>query len=226
MKKLWKVLKPIVYGYTFLYLLVFLVLLIISMFNVPLDNDNIYKWMIISVLVGTIPIIFISFLKYYKNEDKIKNNKLLLMFPLGIGISLFYNMLTINLLTNKEVTELPLIVVIMYTGILGPIFEELLFRYFSLNKAKEMFGKKKAIIYVAIFFAFMHSGFVSIIYAFIIGLVLGYIYLKNRNIVYPIMIHISANITSIFLKSFNIYLLIISIFLLIISGYFLKKIDK
>lgn len=223
MKKLWEVLKPIVYGYTFLYLLVFLVLFIYSIFNNSLDIENIYKCMITSILVGIIPIILISFFKYYKKEGKINICKLLLMIPLGIGISLFYNMLTINLLTNKDVKEIPLIIIILYTGILGPIFEELLFRYFSLNKAKKIYGKKMGIIYVTIFFAFMHSGLISITYAFIIGLVLGYVYLKNKNIIYPISVHISANITSIFLKSFNIYLLIISIFFLTISGYFLER---
>jgi len=145
------------------------------------------------------------------------------MIPLGIGTSLFYNMLTINFQPEQTLINLNIVILILYTVILGPIFEELVFRYVSLRKAKEVYKEKTAIIIISLIFALLHTGLINIIYAFIIGLLLSLIYKKYQNIIYPIIIHISANLTSIFIKDFNLILLIISIVLLLITYITLKK---
>lgn len=226
MKKFWYSIKTMVYAYTVQYLtLIFAILAYIYVTNDEeiLLSPKLYTYIIIGITITIIPLTIYLYKKNYQKESKINYQKLLSMIPLGIGISLFYNMLTINLKQSVPLMDLSLPVLIIYTAIIGPIYEEIVFRYVSLTKAKEMYTNKTAIILITTIFALMHSGIINIIYAFIIGLILALIYQKYKNIIYPIIIHISANFTSIFIKGYNTYLLIISIILLIVSIYLIKK---
>ena len=229
MKKLLKVLKPIIFGYGILYFitigLMILYYLTIGPDEIKMD-ENMISVMIVGITISIIPISTFIYKKYHIKEEKINIKRLLYMIPLGFGVSWFYNMLTINFNQNNELLDLHILIVIAYVVILGPIFEELLFRYLALNKAKKVYSEKIALIIISISFGLMHSGLIGIIYAILIGYLLGYIYIKEKNILYPIIIHISANLASIFVSDFNIIFLIISIFLLLISYFLLFKRNK
>lgn len=107
---------------------------------------------------------------------------------------------------------------------MGPIFEEILFRYTALNKARERYTLWQSIIMISLVFALLHSGLINMIYAFILGLLVSYVYVNNGNILYPMVMHIAANGTSLFINNFNIYLLIISLIVIIIYlVLFIKK---
>ena len=60
------------------------------------------------------------------------------------------------------------------------------------------------------------------IYAFIIGMVNAYLYLKKKDILIPIVIHMSANIFVNILNSYNLYVLVIGIFLVILSTIIIR----
>ena len=60
------------------------------------------------------------------------------------------------------------------------------------------------------------------IFAFIIGIVNGYLYSTKRDILIPIFVHISANMIATFLFGYNGVILILG-FLLIIISYFIIK---
>ena len=122
------------------------------------------------------------------------------------------------------VITIPLYISIISTGIIGPILEEVLFRYILLNNLKKFNTSKKSIIIATLIFAIVHGSIIKIIYAFILGLILNIIYHKYNNIKANILIHISANIIAIFLSSFNIYILILSIIGLIVSSISIRKI--
>lgn len=228
MKKLWYSLKTFVYSYTVQYIFLVVGLIIFFMIsgrNMMLINDeDIYKYTVIGSGIAMIPISIYLYKKYKIKESKIKVNKLLLMIPLGLSISLFYNMLTLKLQTN-QVLDLNFYLVFIYVVILAPIFEELVFRYITLRKAKEMYSEKRAVILVSLVFALMHDGIISIIYAFLIGLVFCYVYKKYKNILYPMVLHISANMMSMFITEFNLIALIVSFISLIIIVFYLKKED-
>ena len=226
MKKIWYSIKTICLSYLVQTIAMFIGIIFYIILNKELSEINmdiLIKYLIIAVTISTVPISLFLLKKYRLKETKIEYPKLLLMIPLGVGISLFYNMLTINLLEEGTLLNLNIILLILYTAILGPIYEELVFRYVALRKAKEVYKENTAIIVITTFFALLHTGIISIIYAFIIGLILAYVYKKHKNILYPIMIHISANFTSIFIKGFNIWLLLISIIILVLTYIFLKK---
>ena len=78
------------------------------------------------------------------------------------------------------------------TVLIGPIFEEIIFRGFSLSLLKK-YGNEFAILLSAISFGIMHIVFPQTLSAFITGLLYGYIALKY-GLKYSIIFHISNNL--------------------------------
>lgn len=72
--------------------------------------------------------------------------------------------------------------------LLPAVFEELFFRKVIIDRMAQ-YGKGTAIIFSAIVFALFHGNFTQLFYALFVGLLLGYVYIKTRNIVYPILLH-------------------------------------
>ena len=82
----------------------------------------------------------------------------------------------------------------IYIIIMTPIFEELFFRRFLLEKLIKTNSNFKSLFVSSLCFSFVH--FITpynIIPTFIAGLVLGLIYIKTRKIGYTILLHILVN---------------------------------
>ena len=138
---------------------------------------------------------------------------------IGISLSCILNML-IFLINKTEVTGAPNKLILLITSsLIGPIYEEIIFRSIFYNKLKEFNSTKKSIIITTIVFLLLHLNITKIIYAFILGLILNTIYEKDNNITSPIIIHIGANMISLFLFNYTPLILILSIILLIVSLY-------
>ena len=80
----------------------------------------------------------------------------------------------------------------LYMGVGAPIAEELLFRGLVLRKL-EPYGKRFAIVLSAFAFAVFHGNLVQIPYAFMVGLVLGYVALEY-NILWAMVLHMINNL--------------------------------
>ena len=80
----------------------------------------------------------------------------------------------------------------LYMGVGAPIAEELLFRGLVLRKL-EPYGKRFAIVLSAFAFAMFHGNLVQIPYAFMVGLVLGYVALEY-NILWAKVLHMINNL--------------------------------
>lgn len=180
------------------------------------------------IVIGTLAIIFIEICyiiyKYRKDifDINIGNN---LYFPyvlLGTGIAVIYNMIIFKLGIINDVTNIDIFINIIVSAIIGPIFEEILFRYSLINKLEIYFSRKWSIWLSTIIFALCHTGIYTMIFAFIIGIVNGYLYSTKRDILIPIFVHISANMIATFLFGYNSVILILG-FLLIIISYFIIK---
>ena len=106
---------------------------------------------IIIIFIIMLPILYKGF-KKYKTKNKIKLNNILIVVLLGISICLIYNISIFNLnnifnFTNQfKLSELPIYVQIISSGIVGPILEELTFRGIVYNKLKEFNKPMKSII--------------------------------------------------------------------------------
>ena len=86
---------------------------------------------------------------------------------------------------------------LLVTGIAMPVVEELLFRGIIQNRLREYLKPGHAIILSAVLFGLYHGNTLQVIYALLIGLLLGYVYEKFHNIAAPIALHCFANIVSV-----------------------------
>lgn len=82
-----------------------------------------------------------------------------------------------------------------FVALLGPIAEEFLFRKFMIDRLS-IYGDKLAIIVSAVAFGFFHGNLYQFFYAALLGLILGYLYTKTRNVWYPIALHMAINFFS------------------------------
>ena len=78
--------------------------------------------------------------------------------------------------------------------ILAPIGEELVFRKLLIDRLRR-WGDKIAILISAAFFALFHGNLFQFFYAFLLGLILGYLYTRTGRIRYSIFLHAAVNLT-------------------------------
>lgn len=77
--------------------------------------------------------------------------------------------------------------------ILSPVFEEFLFRGILAYEFKQSFSSNTFLIVQAILFSVMHDQVLQIGYTFLLGLILGYIYIKFKNLMIPLLVHFGFN---------------------------------
>lgn len=104
--------------------------------------------------------------------------------------------------------------------VMAPIFEELICRKLLIDRLAK-FGEKSAILFSALCFAIIHGNLFQFFYAFGIGLIFGYIYIRTRNITYTMLGHFILNLFGgpvVYMLNgvFNEY--IVGIMLLILSA--------
>ncbi len=168
----------------------------------------------------------ITYIIYIIKKHRIKVNKYNLIdnYPkiyLFISIPLFLNSL-ILLINNQKIPTINIYIALFGSVIIGPILEELVFRYLIYNNLNKFNKKNTSIILSSLIFALVHNGFINIVYAFIIGTILTIIYSKNKNIKEVIILHMVANLMSLLIKEYNPVILISSFLCLIFSLYIIK----
>ncbi len=217
MKYLWKLILSL----KEVFLLMILQYLILIICFIVFGPD---KTLVIgSILFIILQIIYIL----YKSRDikfKLDYKSYIPLVMLGVGVAGVYNMFIFRLdFANDVTSDVNILFSIICTGIMGPIFEEFLFRY-DLIKRLSLFNNKKwlVILLASIIFAFCHTGITSIIYAFIVGIINSYIYMKDKDIIKPIIVHMAMNTFVIFLTGYNLYILMLSILLIVISALIIK----
>lgn len=80
----------------------------------------------------------------------------------------------------------------LMTAVIAPIVEELLFRKLFLDRTR-VWGEKTAMILSALLFGLFHGNFYQFFYAFGIGLLLAYVYLRTGKLRHIITIHMVIN---------------------------------
>lgn len=88
----------------------------------------------------------------------------------------------------------------LYGALIGPIAEEFLFRGITLRQAEKFLPFWAANILQALIFGVYHMNMLQGIYAFVIGLLLGYV-CKRGKIHSSILLHILFNIWGLFLSN-------------------------
>lgn len=81
---------------------------------------------------------------------------------------------------------------IVFTVILAPVLEELVFRQNLIDRTAA-YGEKTAVLFSALCFGMFHMNLYQFFYAFGIGVILGYVYLRTRDLRYSIGMHMIVN---------------------------------
>lgn len=81
---------------------------------------------------------------------------------------------------------------LVFVVILTPIVEEWFFRKQILSRLRA-YGEKKAIVFSALAFALFHMNIFQFFYAFGLGLILGYMYVRTSKLRYSIFLHMIVN---------------------------------
>ena len=97
-------------------------------------------------------------------------------------------------LINEVVTSgLP--IGILMTVLIAPVVEELVFRKLMLDRIRNC-GEKTAIVFSALCFGLFHGNLTQFLYAFSVGLFLGYVYCKTGKVLYTMIMHALLNLLS------------------------------
>ncbi|MCF0162361.1 MAG: CPBP family intramembrane metalloprotease [Fusobacterium necrophorum] len=83
--------------------------------------------------------------------------------------------------------------IFLLAAIIAPLLEEVVFRGIVLRSIEKLRGTAAALISSSIIFGIFHGNLVQFVYTFIMGIIAGYVYIKTRNILFPVFIHFGNN---------------------------------
>ena len=180
-----------------------------------LENETLYA--LINQLMNAVPQYLIAFpvvLLFLKNVRVVKRNEkskmsikeLFSMLCIAEFLMIVGNIIGTSLnLTVESITggsvdnavadmieNTPIWLLTIFVVILAPIFEELVFRKLLMDRLLVL-GDKMAILLSALAFGAFHGNLYQFFYAFLVGLVFGYIYARTRDIKYPMILHAVVN---------------------------------
>ena len=81
---------------------------------------------------------------------------------------------------------------LVFMVLLAPVLEELICRKMLIDRMA-VYGEKLAVVTSALIFALFHQNLVQVIYAFGLGVVLGYIYIRTGKIALCMLLHAIIN---------------------------------
>ena len=90
-------------------------------------------------------------------------------------------------------TDNALLPKVLFLVILAPVIEEYIFRKQLIDRM-HIYGEKLAVITSALMFGLFHGNLSQFFYAFALGLVFGYVYLKTGKLRYSIGLHMLINL--------------------------------
>lgn len=99
----------------------------------------------------------------------------------------------------------PSLILVLYSVLIGPVCEELIFRGLTLKYAKRAMPFWVANFLQALLFGVFHMNMIQGVYAFVVGIVLGFICEKSRSIYPSMLFHILFNIWGTFSPDWFMY---------------------
>jgi membrane protease YdiL (CAAX protease family) len=156
--------------------------------------------------------------KKFINEAKLSKGLSLKIIGIciicGIGINVcidgILTLININELVPEyeelmaSISSNNFLVTLICVGVLAPVFEELLYRGIVLNKLRSGFSIFGAIIIQALFFGIVHMNIVQGTYAFLIGIILGYVVIWTGSLYSSIILHVVINSFSTIMSNMQI----------------------
>lgn len=123
---------------------------------------------------------------------------------LNVGYSAVLNAVHIQDIFSNQVQEqllsVPWVVQVLGPGILAPVTEELIFRGLTYRRMRRVLAAVPAAVLSSLLFAVYHGNPIQMIYAFPMAIVLAVLYERGKLFVFPVLFHMGANLTAIFLN--------------------------
>lgn len=85
---------------------------------------------------------------------------------------------------------------LLYVGILAPILEEIFFRKLIIDRWRR-YGDWIALTLSGLAFGLIHGNVAQVIYASLVGMLFGYIYLRTGRLRYTVTLHMIVNMVSV-----------------------------
>lgn len=174
-----------------------------------IDKENINVNLLITFLpmyVVCFPLMFLMMKKLpatAPSEEKLGGKRffalLAMCFPVMFAGNLVGNLLSglfsggqaTNGLMNMMSTLNP--ITILFVVGFAPVFEELFFRKYLINRTVK-YGEKTAILFSGLCFGMFHLNLFQFFYAFGLGLIFAYIYVRTGKVIYSIIMHMLINL--------------------------------
>ena len=80
----------------------------------------------------------------------------------------------------------------LFTVLLAPFLEELIFRKLLIDRLGK-YGEKTVLLFSAAAFGLFHMNLFQFFYAFGLGLIFAYVYIRTRRLRYPVIMHMIIN---------------------------------
>ncbi len=93
----------------------------------------------------------------------------------------------------KEQNQQALIGMTLLIGVIGPFFEEIMFRGLIYRVARDRVGVWRAMIATSLLFAIVHGHVAAFIPIFVLGITLNYLYEKTHSIIPGAVMHATHN---------------------------------
>ncbi len=99
--------------------------------------------------------------------------------------------------TSSGLSEGSLLWYILAAVIMAPILEELIFRSMMISRLSSATGNTLAVILSSAVFGAVHGHIVWSTYAFLLGLLLGFVFVRTRSVTVSIAMHLGFNLVSL-----------------------------
>lgn len=179
-------------------------------------TDGLYAGLIIEILFAVIVVVFSvldykAIVKLYSFKSlNWKAVALSIIIPLFSGVIVYYLVGFLESLIGNESNYYAtyshlnhsIFWAIFFIAVLPSIFEELAFRGFLFNKLNEVANIKITIIATSFLFALIHFSFISFLWIFPFGLLLGYLRAKYNTLWLGMIVHFIHNLV---ILVFDIY---------------------
>lgn len=136
---------------------------------------------------------FGKFLGYFFIAEAVMNVGNIISLYLNTALSEITGLDFLGVNIADPVGDAPMYLTIPIVVIIGPIVEEIIFRKVLIDKMS-IYGKRMAIIASSFAFGFFHGNFSQLLYATLLGFLLGHIYAKTGRVRYTIVIHMLVNL--------------------------------
>lgn len=188
-----------------------------SVMNEP--EGDILNWVTIMVSVIFAVLFFYTLKKMSHFSFEIFENITLKNITLAFGCAVLVSSInyTVNLLVLKNVFKSLYDVLVtrhqyfvtfhslLIVCLLAPIGEELLFREYILKGLRNKHGTVVALLISTVLFAVSHGNIVSVIHAFIMGIVLGLLYIKRGSVLSCMFANMIYNCISMYVMNYYPY---------------------